>query len=339
MNRANNIKLGAFVLVSLTLLIGGFAAVGIAKIFEPKVEAVTILNTSVEGLSVGSPVKYLGLPIGKVTRIAMRENDGYIAVYFDLTTSAMDSVYANNHFGSAATLVEVLKKHNPTCFINAAGLMGGCFLELTLGGQGALALPHLDNVPADYFYIPARPSHIGNAIQNISRVIEELSKVNLVQMADKLDQALDRMNMVFGQGELVDTLQQLNRISHELEESGRNLHEVLSDKNIERINQSLNNIESSTANIFRITGNQDLITALQNWNELSKHLRGFLDRMEAGSLRVEKAAALTSQRLENAMVRMENTSRDLTRTIDRLADNPNAVVRGNGAPALEDQTR
>ena len=72
MEKANKIKLGAFILVSGFLLISGFLAVGILRIFEPKVHAITVLNTSVEGLSAGSPVKYLGLPVGRVTRIAMR---------------------------------------------------------------------------------------------------------------------------------------------------------------------------------------------------------------------------------------------------------------------------
>ena len=69
MNEANKVKLGAFLLISITLLITAFLAAGISQIFSPKFHAVTILNTSVEGLAVGSPVKYLGMPIGKITRI------------------------------------------------------------------------------------------------------------------------------------------------------------------------------------------------------------------------------------------------------------------------------
>ena len=51
MERANKIKLGAFVLLSGALLIGGVLAVGITRVFEPKVRAVTVVNTSVEGLA------------------------------------------------------------------------------------------------------------------------------------------------------------------------------------------------------------------------------------------------------------------------------------------------
>ena len=81
MNKANKVKLGAFVLLSVILLVVGFIATGVTKMFSPKVHAMTVINTSVEGLSAGSPVKYLGLPVGTIKRIAMREDDGYIATF------------------------------------------------------------------------------------------------------------------------------------------------------------------------------------------------------------------------------------------------------------------
>ena len=70
MNEANKFKLGAFLLIAITLLIVGFLSAGIMQIFAPKYRAMTVLNTSVEGLAVGSPVKYLGMPVGKITGIA-----------------------------------------------------------------------------------------------------------------------------------------------------------------------------------------------------------------------------------------------------------------------------
>ena len=74
MNEANKFKLGAFLLIAITLLIVGFLSAGIMQIFAPKYRAMTVLNTSVEGLAVGSPVKYLGMPVGKITAMAMRES-------------------------------------------------------------------------------------------------------------------------------------------------------------------------------------------------------------------------------------------------------------------------
>ena len=337
MNKANKVKLGAFVLLSAVLLISGFLAVGVTQVFTPKIHAMTVLNTSVEGLSAGSPVKYLGMPVGRVTRIAMRENDGYIAVYFDLLPSALDRLEAGKPLtSSAANLAEILQKRNPSCFINAAGLMGGTYLELTLGGQEPPALPHLKDVPEDVFYIQSRPSHIGNAIQNISRVIEELSKVNLVQLTDKLDQTLDSMNDVFGRGELMTTLKHLNNISRDLELSVQNLRSALSQENIEKINRSIANIESSTTGIRKATSPEEIGALVRNLNAFLTDSRAFLEDARQLGNRLGDEAETARRRLESSLTRLDNTSRRLTGAIDRLEDQPNQLVRGRQDPPLED---
>lgn len=337
MEKANKVKLGAFILVSGFLLISGFLAVGLLRIFEPKVHAITVLNTSVEGLSPGSPVKYLGLPVGTVTRIAMRENDGYIAVYFDLTTSAMDNLPAGNQRlkGSASNLAEVLKKHNPSCFINAAGLMGGSYLELTLGGQEPPALPHVDKLPSHLLYIQARPSHIGNAIQNISRIIEELSSVNLLKLTDKLDQALDSTNELLRQGDLADTLKQLNSVSRDLEFSVRNMRNALSDQNLDKINRAIVNIENSTANIMRTTSQEELGETMRNLNIFLQDARTFLKTAGELTGKLNASAEPVGTQLAETLTTLNNLAAQLGAIAERLEDNPDQLIRGNRAPALK----
>ena len=74
-------------------------------------------------------------------------------------------------------------------------------------------MPHLDVQPGDgVIYIPSRPSHIGNAIQNISRMLDELEKVNFIQLADKLNETLDNMSEILNRGELKSTLNNINQI-------------------------------------------------------------------------------------------------------------------------------
>ena len=330
MERANKIKLGAFVLLSGSLLISGFLAVGITRIFEPKVHAVTVVNTSVEGLSPGSQVKYLGLPIGKVSRIAMRESDGNIAVYFELTASAMDlmSNRGGNTLGSAGELADILRQRDATCFVNASSLMGGCFLELTLGSSTAPALPHLENLPEDRLYIPALPSHIGNAIQNISRVIEELNQVNLIMLADKLEQSLDRMNELFGQSNLLDTMNQLNLISRELNASAANLHQALSDENITRITQSVSNIETATDNIRRLTDGPALTATIENLDGGITEMRQFMRSAERAGQTFQQDTTDGFTRLADTLTRLDDLSRSLSAVIDRWEDNPNQIIRG-----------
>ena len=133
MNEANKFKLGAFLLIAVTLLIVGFLSAGIMQIFAPKYRAMTVLNTSVEGLAVGSPVKYLGMPVGRITGMAMRESDGFIAVYFEIFPSAVEAGEPDSDGDGydALNASALMRSKNMMCFINAAGIMGGSYLELS----------------------------------------------------------------------------------------------------------------------------------------------------------------------------------------------------------------
>jgi len=336
MNKANKVKLGAFVLLSVILLVIGFIATGVTKIFTPKVHAMTVINTSVEGLSAGSPVKYLGLPVGTIKRIAMREDDGYIAVYFDLSPSAMDGLNANQPFmSSASNLAEILKKRNPACFVNAAGLMGGAYLELTLGSADEPpALPHLTDVPSDILYIQSRPSHIGNAIQNVSRVIDELSKVNLLQLADKLNQTLDNINAIVSRNDLQEMLTQFHKVSGDLQQSTENLRLILSEANIAKVNRSLDNIELSSRNLQSITSQSELGDLIKNLNAFLLEGRATMQNVDRFGANLTKESVAMRLRLETSLTRLENLSRQLNDYMANLQQDPNQLVRGKQTPPL-----
>ena len=247
MNEANKFKLGAFLLIAVTLLIVGFLSAGIMQIFAPKYRAMTVLNTSVEGLAVGSPVKYLGMPVGRITGMAMRESDGFIAVYFEIFPSAVEAGEPDSDGDGydALNASALMRSKNMMCFINAAGIMGGSYLELSINDSSQPSTPHLDiTPPPDVSYIPSRPSHIGNAIQNISRMLDELEKVNFIQLADKLNETLDNMSGLLNQSELRNTLKSINTICNNLENSISRLQTVLSDSNVAKLNRSIDNLDA-----------------------------------------------------------------------------------------------
>ena len=65
----NYLKIGSFVIVGLVLLIMAIIIFGSVKIFQKIIYIETYFNESVQGLSVGSPVKYRGMEIGYVKAI------------------------------------------------------------------------------------------------------------------------------------------------------------------------------------------------------------------------------------------------------------------------------
>lgn len=336
MNEANRLKLGAFLLISITLLVVSFVSVGITKLFAPKYRAMTILSTSVEGLAVGSPVKYLGMPVGKITAMAMREKDGTIAVYFDIFPSAVEGEGSDPGEGDLVTLSNIMQQKNLTCFLNAAGLMGGSYLELSLNDALPAALPHPDfTPPTGIVYIPSRPSHIGNAIQNVSRMLDELEKVNFIQLADKLDETLDNVSGFLNQSELRETLKSVNSISVNLEGSVRNLQNVLSEANVRKLNQTIDNVDRSIRNISEVAGSDDLKQLVRNLDAFLVEARTLMTDLRRSGREVGADAEALRIRFEMTLTRLDNTLRQLSNLAENLSADPNQFVRGRQEPPVQ----
>lgn len=72
MRKARPALIGAFVLGAFTLAVIGFVAFSSGQLFHQTFEFVLYFDKSVNGLSVGAPVKFLGVEIGSVKQILLR---------------------------------------------------------------------------------------------------------------------------------------------------------------------------------------------------------------------------------------------------------------------------
>src|SRR5438552_5807474 len=72
--QANNFKLGLFVIGATVALVLLLLIVGSGRWFQSKTIIETYFNESVQGLDIGSKVKYRGVSVGEVTRIGFTYN-------------------------------------------------------------------------------------------------------------------------------------------------------------------------------------------------------------------------------------------------------------------------
>src|SRR5882672_2849304 len=69
MEKFSYFKIGIFVISAVVIGIIGVVVLGVGTIFQKKSIVETYIDESVQGLDVGSPVKFRGVQIGRVTRI------------------------------------------------------------------------------------------------------------------------------------------------------------------------------------------------------------------------------------------------------------------------------
>ena len=78
--RANYFKLGLFVLGAMGAAIVLLLVVGSGRWFQPKITFETYFDESVQGLDIGSPIKFRGVTIGTVGKIDIALDHRHVEV-------------------------------------------------------------------------------------------------------------------------------------------------------------------------------------------------------------------------------------------------------------------
>ena len=87
MNDNSKFKLGLFIIIAVAVFFAGLVILGSLDSFKAKAHITTLVTESVQGLSVGSSVKYQGVPIGSVCEIMIYPIDNVIRIDMEINIS------------------------------------------------------------------------------------------------------------------------------------------------------------------------------------------------------------------------------------------------------------
>lgn len=217
--KASYAKIGFFVLVGLVILIAGLMVFGSGTLFSKHVFVETYFDDSVQGLDVGSAVKYRGVTIGNV-----KEIDFVASVY----PPASDMTRAQRRlYRYVRVLFSIdLKKHprfteeNLTQFVEHGlraqmkmqGVTGVVFLDLDYcreRGSTDLAV----NWNPENFYLPSAPNTLSQVTESFQKVFSRLDSLDIeggiqtvVTMCETISSAVTDLNLGQVSKQLTDTL-------------------------------------------------------------------------------------------------------------------------------------
>ncbi|MBN2689329.1 MAG: MCE family protein [Gammaproteobacteria bacterium] len=232
----NYFRIGSFVMSAIILLILAILILGSGLFFKNVVQVETYFSESVQGLSIGSPVKYLGMQIGKVDNIAT------VASVYNLKRNRKGSTYnryiyvrmeiSSNFFASSDDdkVVEELKKDIAAGLrvkLAMQGLTGNAYLELDYV-NGANTSNIRPEWQPDNLYIPSTVSTLTYFSDNVQLLLKQLSKVNFKRLFDHLDFLLRNVGKtaVHSDQMLANNRQNFNRMMNNLQSVTSNLETI-----------------------------------------------------------------------------------------------------------------
>lgn len=293
------VRLGLFVVVSLTVLAVALLLLGGRAWFQPTFTFETYFDQSVAGLEVGAPVRFRGVPLGHVSAIltsaATYERDvpvgqrrEYIVVRVQVNLSAREVSQLRK---DAATLI----KKGLRAQTQLAGLTGQQYLALDL--LDPQKYPPLGfSWKPKYTYVPSAPSMTGEIIDKAQTFLASLNEAdiralgkNLNTLVVDLDTKLDEVPVAELSAQSHDALVNLNatlgRINHilatapidhtlrGLDSSSTQLDALLSDPSLK---QTLDNIAVMSARLRKATDDGQLNRAVNGLDESAERVDALL---------------------------------------------------------------
>jgi ABC-type transporter Mla subunit MlaD len=346
--KANYFKLGVFVIVALTALALLIIVIGSGRAFQQKITIETYFNESVQGLDVGSKVKYRGVVIGDVTRITftyiryqqdkpMSERLRYVLVEAQLQPKLLGGRVATTDITGENMPAEVEKGLRVRSA--SQGITGTNYLEIDYVDPPPPLLP-FDWTP-DNVYIPSTQSTVTALINSASEVMDRIHNLDIEGTVKNLNALLvttnkridaidskeisDRTTRVLAKVET--TLDALNAkklndeavaLLEELRQSNAELRKTLANPALQKLPDEA---AASLAKIRELVSDPRLARSVAN---LERTL-GRVDRILGGG---EADLATTIENLRQ----ITDNLRDLTEDTKRYPAN---VIFGTPPPPLE----
>lgn len=325
--KANPAIIGAFIIGAAALTVTVIAFLASGALFGGYGTFVTYFSEPVNGLSVGAPVKYRGIPLGEVSRIGLYENpegNDYAQVHYELEHRLLASLGGTDNKVSAEN-IERLVHEGLRARLEVESIVTGVVF-VTLEFKTDAGPPDLVNPESNVVEIPSTLSPLSELTESAGEVIARLSNIDVTGISNNLVALTATLNEKLKDVEL-DTL------ADNLTASSARIRDLVSDPELSDLASDI----QVTVREFRETNTmlRDMISGLEptvgRIDSIAVHVGRAAVSMEAVSERTNEMLARDGEfrkSLEDALSESAAAMKSLRRLVDMLERNPRALIAG-----------
>jgi paraquat-inducible protein B len=332
--RANYFKLGLFVIGAIAAGVIVLVIIGTGRLLQTRVTIETYFNESVQGLDIGSKMKYRGVDVGQVTRISftyvryeqdrpMSERKRYVMVEAQVNPRLVGGRAAGDLTSPEATAIEVEK--GLRIKLAPQGITGTNYLEIDYVDPETNPPLPIDWEP-DNLYIPSAPSTVLQLVNAASEIVERLRKLDIESTLESLnkllDTATDRVAALDTQG-----LQQ--RAERTLSKLESTLNDIAAKKLSNEALALLGDLRKTNTELLATLANPALRKLPETADQAMSKIRDVVgDPRLAGSIaRMESALSRLDRILGGGQADLTATIENLRQITDNLRDLTEDVKR------------
>lgn len=298
----NHWKLGLFVLIGIGVSVGALFWLGAQRFRRDSFPAIAYFDESVQGLDIGSPVKFRGVTLGTVANITIAPDHRNVQVTSDIYVDAVRSLGLGDGMPDPQS-GQPFMPENLRVQLVAAGITGVRFLEVNFFDPERYPAPPLP-FTAPWNYVPSAPSTL--------RSLEEAA----LEFANRLPSLGEQTSVALLEGR--ETLGSLRRLTDELQGD---------DGRLSRLLVRLDSAAAALETAVREAQPGATASALRR---ASASVAGAADGVNSGVGDVRED-------LRSDLVALRETLESIRALVESLDRDPSVLVRGrraDGAPAV-----
>ncbi len=327
-NRSQKIRLGVFLVVSITILLAVIGFLTAREVFQKEdIYYVSYEGTSVSGLEVGSPVKYMGIHVGTIKNIRI------------------DPINVNSIIVELALAPDTPIKEDARADITSMGLTGLKAIEISGGSNNARSLEPGDQIKAGSSItqeITGKAEIIAQKAENVLNNLQQFTEPQNLQkfsdMADNINTLITQANQTIttvdsiileNRTDLRNTLVPLKNVSERLDKSSKLLL-----TSMETINAK---VESDT--LDQILGNiRDASLKLKetDFKDMVDNIASIAQQTQSLIYKIDNDLDKSSKDFSESLHLLRLTLENLNEASVKINNDPSILIRGSNTKNLPD---
>lgn len=345
--KANFFKLGLFVILSLGLGATFLIVFGAGEFFKKELLAETCFNESVQGLSIGSEVKYKGIKIGTVKSIESAARAYQTKSDYVLVIISFDEGISLGQTGKTAKIrVQKAIADGLVTRLSFKGLTGVAYLETDYSTKKQTDALKISWTPEN-IYIPSQQSNMKQFGDAINQILDNLAAINLKGMTLDIESLLKTLNNKANNFDVENISTLMASLILELKDTNKKVNSGLESVKLQDLfddarasfsqlrsiietskdpfNQGISDFQKAAGSTKKMTSGLEtqLGPRLEN---LSSNLDQLMKNLSQTSGLVENIVWLNSDKIERIVENLETTSENLKQMSKDLKRYPGRLL-------------
>ncbi|HEY5704556.1 MAG TPA: MlaD family protein [Terrimicrobiaceae bacterium] len=287
-------SIGLFIVVAVAILVAGLVAFGAGQFFRQRIYIETYVDASVQGVDVGSPVKFRGVQIGRVSGISFTFNEygspgemgryNYVIILMEIDREMFPGMFSEN----LTELIERNVAQGLRARIEPQGITGMNYIDINYARDPSQFPALAVNWKPHFYYIPSAPGQLTNFLDSVNKIMRELDELNIGGMSKMTTELLENLNKAV-------TGSQIGKISESLQALLTDLQSALKTANLGALSEDarrlITGLEKSNAELRGILKNLQPATKISG-----PQVKALVDNLATTSANLAQLSAEVKRR-------------------------------------------